>query len=145
MGEITMLFSMFHTLGVFTTILSIAGVSVAMVVNRDFALDRKGMSAKCSGTPQELILNPGQDIVLRNEGFETGEFIEGCSTLYEVLVDRDDQDLGQWRIKVVMEEMNLPCSSVLLMLGSHPVPSYDTRAISSDYFITKLFLINVSK
>ena len=28
-----------------------------------------------------------------------------------MLVDRDDQDLGQWRIKVVMEEMNLPCSS----------------------------------
>merc|ERR1712123_391607 len=91
---ITMLFSMFHTLGVFTTILSIAGVSVAMVVNRDAALNRRDVSAKCSGTPQELILNPGQDIVLRNEGFENGEFIEGCSTLYEV-----------------MEEMNLPCSS----------------------------------
>ena len=27
------------------------------------------------------------------------------------MMDRDDQDLGQWRIKVVMEEMNLPCSS----------------------------------
>jgi len=102
---------MFQTLGVFTTILSIAGVSVAMVVNRDSALDRKRKSDQCSGTPQELLLNPGQDIVLRNEGFETGEFIEGCSTLYEVMVDRDDQDLGQWRIKVVMEEMNLPCSS----------------------------------
>ena len=46
---ITMLFSMFQTLGVFTTILSISGVSVAMVVNRDSALDRKGMSKKCSG------------------------------------------------------------------------------------------------
>ena len=27
------------------------------------------------------------------------------------MLDIDDQDLGQWRIKVVMEEMNLPCSS----------------------------------
>ena len=35
-------------------------------------------------------------------------------------MDRDDQDLGQWRIKVVVEEMNLFCSSssVLVMEDS---------------------------
>ena len=39
---------------------------------------------------------------------------------YEVTLDRDDQDLGQWRIKVVVEEMNLYCSSssVLVMEDS---------------------------
>eukprot|EP00091_Calanus_sinicus_P009855 TRINITY_DN228_c0_g1_i3.p1 TRINITY_DN228_c0_g1~~TRINITY_DN228_c0_g1_i3.p1 ORF type:complete len:289 (-),score=94.20 TRINITY_DN228_c0_g1_i3:93-959(-) len=110
-----MLFSMFHPLGV-ASILSFIGVSFTMVVNRDAALDRKRIMDKCSGTPQEVYLNAGQDVVLTNPGFETGEFIEGCTTLYEVMMDRDDQDLGQWRIKVVMEEMNLPCSSSSLWL-----------------------------
>ena len=44
------------------------------------------------------------------------KFIYNFQTLYEVMMDRDDQDLGQWRIKVVMEEMNLPCSSSSLWL-----------------------------
>ena len=35
---------------------------------------------------------------------------------YEVVLDRDDQDLGQWRIKMVVEEMNLPCSSSYLLV-----------------------------
>ena len=44
------------------------------------------------------------------------KYIYNLQTLYEVMMDRDDQDLGQWRIKVVMEEMNLPCSSSSLWL-----------------------------
>ena len=44
------------------------------------------------------------------------KYIYNFQTLYEVMMDRDDQDLGQWRIKVVMEEMNLPCSSSSLWL-----------------------------
>ena len=35
---------------------------------------------------------------------------------YEVVLDRDDQDLGQWRIKIVVEEMNLHCSSSYLLI-----------------------------
>ena len=35
---------------------------------------------------------------------------------YEVTLDRDDQDLGQWRIKVVVEELNLYCSSSYLLV-----------------------------
>ena len=43
-----------------------------------------------------------------------------CKANYEVTLDRDDQDLGQWRIKVVVEVMNLYCSSssVLVMEDS---------------------------
>ena len=44
------------------------------------------------------------------------KYIYNFQTLYEVMMDRDDQDLGQWRIKVVMEEMNLPCTSSSLWL-----------------------------
>jgi hypothetical protein len=90
-----MLFSMSHPLGV-TAILSVIGVSFAMVVNRDAALDRKRIMNKCSGyvsgfikkfimtvhtsrTPQDVYLNAGQDVVLQNPGFESGEFIEGCT------------------------------------------------------------------
>jgi hypothetical protein len=43
-----MLFSMFHPLWV-TAILSVIGVSFAMVVNRNDALDRKRIMDKCSG------------------------------------------------------------------------------------------------
>ena len=32
-------------------------------------------------TPQEVYLNQGQEIVLQNPGFESGEFIEGCEVL----------------------------------------------------------------
>jgi len=98
-----MLFSMYFTF------FFIVGVSYAN------PLDRKKISEKCSGTPQEVILGAGSEVVLRNEGFEE-EFIEGCTTLYEVMVDRDDQDLGQWRIKVVVEKMSLPCSSSSMWL-----------------------------
>ena len=35
---------------------------------------------------------------------------------YEVVLDRDDHDLGQWRIKMVVEEMNLHCSSSYLLV-----------------------------
>ena len=48
LSVLTMLFSMFHPLGV-TAILSVIGVSFAMVVNRDAALDRKRIKDKCSG------------------------------------------------------------------------------------------------
>jgi hypothetical protein len=43
-----MLFGMFNPLGV-TAILSVIGVSFAMVVNRDASLDRKRIMDKCSG------------------------------------------------------------------------------------------------
>jgi len=104
-----MLFSMLNQLGLLVTILAILGVSFAN------PLDRKRVNPKCSGTPQEVILTAGHDVVLRNEGFEE-EFIEGCTTLYEVMMDRDDQDLGQWRIKVEVVKMNLPCSSSSMWL-----------------------------
>ena len=51
-------------------------------------------------------MHGGSDIEVTLE-----KYIYNFQTLYEVMMDRDDQDLGQWRIKVVMEEMNLPCSS----------------------------------
>jgi hypothetical protein len=110
-----MLFSMSHT-GVLATLLSLVGVVVANVVDREGALDRRKNSQICSGTAQEVILSAGSDIILTNEGFEDGEFIGGCTTLYEVMMDRDDQDLGQWRIKVTIERMNLHCSSSSLWL-----------------------------
>ena len=37
-------------------------------------------------------------------------------TVYEVMMDRDDQDLEQWRIKVEIERMNLHCSSSSMWL-----------------------------
>ena len=71
-------------------------------------------------------------MVLQSPGFDSGEYVEGCEVgevvtdhsdekkcmkvKYEVVLDRDDQDLGQWRIKIVVEEMNLHCSSSYLLI-----------------------------
>jgi len=111
-----------------SAILTVIGVTFAKVITREesqvqvqeLELDRKRINQKCSGAPQEVYLNQGQEVVLQNPGFESGEFVEGCEANYEVTLDRDDQDLGQWRIKVVVEEMNLYCSSssVLVMEDS---------------------------
>jgi len=134
----TMLFSMyFHFL---VTFFFIVGGSYAN------PLDRKRTSEKCSGTPQEVILGAGSDVVLRNEGFEE-EFIEGCTTLYEVMMDRDDQDLGQWRIKVVVETMNLPCSSSSMWLiedGEKPHnDQYCNEKMESSVFYSHEHLIDI--
>jgi len=109
-------------------------------------LDRKRTSEKCSGIPQEVVLGAGRDIVLKNEGFEE-DFIEGCTTLYEVMMDRDDQDLGQWRIKVVVEKMNLPCSSSSMWLiedGEKPHnDQYCNEKMESNVFYSHEHLIDI--
>ena len=86
------------------TILTIIGVSFANVVNREedqeLVVDRKGIQKKCSGygshyvkylymlqkdifrSPQEIYLNQGQEVVLQSPGFETGEFVDGCTVSY---------------------------------------------------------------
>jgi len=79
-------------------------------------LVRKVIKEKCSGVEQEVYLSQGNEVVLQSPGFDSGEYVEGCEAKYEVVLDRDDQDLGQWRIKIVVEEMNLHCSSSYLLI-----------------------------
>jgi len=94
---------------------SLSCSSLAMVM-RDSALERKGIKKKCSGVSQDIYLNSGQEVIIQSPGFEDGLFVEGCTSLYEVMIDRDDQDLSQWRIKVEVEQMNLSCSSSSLWI-----------------------------
>merc|ERR1711875_216187 len=75
----TMLLSMsYHFLFTFFFIVSVSHAN---------PLDRKRTGEKRSGIPQEVVLGAGREIVLKNEGFEE-EFIEGCTTLYEVKMGR---------------------------------------------------------
>jgi len=153
-------FVRYHTRSMFSiqslvvtfTILTIIGVSFANVVNREedqeLVVDRKGIQKKCSGSPQEIYLNQGQEVVLQSPGFETGEFVEGCTTNYEVTLERDDQDLGQWRIKVVFEEMNLHCSSSSLWLledgeKTHNVKYCNEKTPAAEEFYSHEHLINI--
>jgi len=102
-----------------TTVLTVLSRTTANVVNREAqipsVLARKS-GQQCTGSTQDIYLNQGQEVVVQSPGFETGEFIEGCTENYEVTLERDDQDLAQWRIKVVVEYMNLHCSSSSLWL-----------------------------
>ena len=63
-------------------------------------------------------------------------------------LDRDDQDLGQWRIKVVVEEMNLPCSSSSLWMledgeRSHNVQYCNEKNTAAQEFYSHEHLINI--
>jgi len=135
-----------HT-GFLATLLYLVGVVVANVVRRELDLDRGKNSQICSGTPQEVILSAGHDILLTNEVGFNGAFIEGCTTLYEVIMDRDDQDLGQWRIKVTIEEMNLPCSSSSMWLIEDGERSHNDQYCNekkeSDVFYSHEHLIDI--
>jgi len=71
---------------------------------------------KCSGEEQEIYLSQGKPVVVQPEGTETGEFVPNCKQIWTVLLDRDDQDLGQWRIKVEVEELSLDCQAAQLTL-----------------------------
>ena len=69
-------------------------------------------------------------------------------TNYEVTLERDDHDLGQWRIKVVLEEMNLYCSSSSLWILEdgekiHNVKYCNERTTAAKEFYSHEHLINI--
>ena len=75
-------------------------------------------------------------------------YISGFQTNYEVTLERDDQDLGQWRIKVVLEEMNLHCSSSSLWLledgeTTHNVQYCNEKTTAAEVFYSHEHLINI--
>ena len=91
-----------------------------------------------------------------HSGFETGEFVVGCEVglnvhlwfrteenllkaNYEVTLERDDQDLGQWRIKVVVEEMNLFCSSSSLLVKEDSEKTKRVKYCNEAETVTKEF------
>jgi hypothetical protein len=66
---------------------------------------------KCAGRTNSIRLNQGQSIELESPGGMNGNFQPSCKESWEVAMIKDDQEVGQWRIKVEILEMNLPCAS----------------------------------
>jgi len=138
-----------RSLLVSSAVLTILGVTFATVVRREevqvqgqveeLGLDRKRIKQKCSGQPQDVYLNQGQEVVIQSPGYDNGEFVEGCEANYEVTLERDDQDLGQWRIKVVVEEMNLFCSSSSLLVKEDSEKTKRVKYCNEAETVTKEF------
>ena len=58
-----------------------------------------------------------------------------------MLLDRDDQDLGQWRIKVEVEELSLDCQAAQLTLLEEGRPKQElcgTRQKAVTHFLLML-------
>jgi len=100
------------------TIFFLFHVVFGNVLDRNDELSRRRPNKDCSGVAKQIYLSQGEgsEVLLQSPGFASGDFMENCETLWEVMIDRDDQDLAQWRIKVVVEEMNLYCSSSSLWI-----------------------------
>ena len=54
-------------------------------------------------------------------------------------MERDDQDLGQWRIKAVVEEMNLFCSSSSLLVKEDSEKTKRVKYCNEAETVTKEF------
>ena len=57
-------------------------------------------------------------------------------------MERDDQDLGQWRIKVVVEEMNLFCSSSSLLVKEDSEKTKRVKYCNEAETVTKEFFFH---
>ncbi|XP_023332120.1 uncharacterized protein LOC111704199 [Eurytemora carolleeae] len=65
----------------------------------------------CTGQTTNLRLNQGQSLDLETPVGINGTFLSGCQDSWDVAIYKDSQELSQWRIKVEIIDMNLPCSS----------------------------------
>jgi len=98
------------TVSLFMVVLSKANVLQREESGNRAANDRE----LCNGGRKTIFLSQGQSQVIQTPGFTRGQFIKGCEVLYEVEISRDDSDYAQWRIKVEVEEMMMPCSASYL-------------------------------
>lgn len=69
----------------------------------------------CKGSPRDVYLNQGQEIIMETPGYK-GEFIAGCQERLSINLNRGSQELSQWRIRVEVLDMNMPCSTSSLRI-----------------------------
>lgn len=112
-----------HRALVLMGILAVIGLTYANVVKNRKRVSkvrnriskvRNRIKSECSGKVKEIFLPQGGSEIIQTPGFLEGEFRNGCEAEYEVELTRDDRDVAQWRIKVEVEEINMPCSSASL-------------------------------
>jgi len=96
---------------VLAALLLLLGYATASTLLRVKTVEKRN----CAGDVRSISLKKGQEIVLETPGFNN-DFIDECKESWSVTLHRDNQEFGQWRIRVDVQELNLPCSSTDLRI-----------------------------
>jgi len=94
-------------------LLFMIGVILSSVSEANVLPSRKGgrenKKSLCSGAKQEIHLSDDFPTIVESVGLAEPDFLENCLQQYDVILSRPSSDLGQWRIKMEIDYINLDC------------------------------------
>lgn len=87
----------------------------------------RGYNPLCPRDRQDIYLPNDIPQTLESQDYSTQGFVEDCKQHYDLFVDRSQDDLAQWRIKIEIDSLNLPCDSGYLQIIEDGVQSQNIK------------------
>lgn len=90
-------------------------LSLVLTVQSSIISSRRS-NPLCQGGREDIYLPNEIPQTLESQGYSSQEFTEDCKQHYDIFVDRSHDDLAQWRVKIEIDSLNLPCDSGYLQI-----------------------------